>query len=369
LLIREALEIPARTVALVTPDRTLARRVSGLLERWDLEVDDSAGQPLASTPAGSFLLLLAEAADAAFAPVPLLSLLKHPLSALGQSPERFRRDVRALEIAVLRGPAPAAGFDGLRVVAAVLQPDRRARIEQMIDRLEQALGGYAALVSGGGDISAMLTAHIAAMEALAATDEETGAARLWRGDDGEASSAFLEDLRDATDGLPPIAADDWSELLTVLLAGSTVRRRFGQHPRLSILSPMEARLQQFDQVILGGLNEQVWPPADRADPWMSRPMRREFGLPTADRRVGLAAHDFAQLASQPDVIMTRADRRDGAPTVASRWIDRLTNLLDGFHDDSGQIGLSIKGQTATYLAWLRIMDRPLAVTPVTAPAP
>ena len=369
LLMREALETPARTVALVTPDRTLARRVSSLLERWDLEVDDSAGQPLASTPVGSFLLLLAEAADAAFAPVPLLSLLKHPLSALGLSPERFRRDVRALEVAVLRGPAPAEGFDGLRVVASVLKADRRARIEQIIDRLEQALGGYAALVSGGGDISAMLTAHIAAMEALAATDEETGAARLWRGDDGEASSAFLEDMRDAADDLPPIVADDWSELLTVLLAGSTVRRRFGQHPRLSILSPMEARLQQFDQVILGGLNEQVWPPADRADPWMSRPMRRDFGLPTADRRVGLAAHDFAQLASQPDVIMTRADRRDGAPTVASRWIDRLTNLLDGFHDSDGQMALSIKGQTATYLAWLRIMDRPLAVVPVTAPAP
>src|SRR3954447_23782517 len=50
LALREALETPRRTAALVTPDRDLARRVTAELHRWNIEVDDSAGQPLADTP-------------------------------------------------------------------------------------------------------------------------------------------------------------------------------------------------------------------------------------------------------------------------------------------------------------------------------
>ena len=46
--IREALETPGRTVALVTPDRMLAARVAGHLGRWGIDADDSAGKPLAT---------------------------------------------------------------------------------------------------------------------------------------------------------------------------------------------------------------------------------------------------------------------------------------------------------------------------------
>ena len=49
LAMREGVEIPDKTVALVTPDRTLARRVAAQLQRWHLKVDDSAGIPLAHT--------------------------------------------------------------------------------------------------------------------------------------------------------------------------------------------------------------------------------------------------------------------------------------------------------------------------------
>ena len=68
-----------------------ARRVAAELRRWDIAVDDSAGMPLAATPPGSFLRLLATAAAEDFAPVPLLALLKHPLAAGGQRAHRARR--------------------------------------------------------------------------------------------------------------------------------------------------------------------------------------------------------------------------------------------------------------------------------------
>lgn len=36
-------------------------------------------------------------------------------------------------------------------------------------------------------------------------------------------------------------------------------------------------------MVLSGLNEGTWPPAPAPDPWMSRPMRKRFGLPSLER--------------------------------------------------------------------------------------
>jgi ATP-dependent helicase/nuclease subunit B len=41
LLMRETLETPGRTAALVTADRDLARRVAAKLGRWGIEIDDT----------------------------------------------------------------------------------------------------------------------------------------------------------------------------------------------------------------------------------------------------------------------------------------------------------------------------------------
>jgi ATP-dependent helicase/nuclease subunit B len=111
------------------------------------------------------------------------------------------------------------------------------------------------------------------------------------------------------------------------MAGRSARAPYGQHPRVSIYGTMEARTQRADRMILGGLNEGSWPSLPDPDPWMSRAMRRAFGLPALERRLGLSAHDFQQAISARDVILTRARKQDGAPTVPSRWLQRMVTLL------------------------------------------
>src|SRR6185437_13316085 len=106
LLLRQRLEHPGETAALVTPDRGLARRVASELRRWDIEIDDSAGAPLNNTPPGIFLRLVLDLAASDLAPVPLLAALKHPLAACGGPPAALREAVRRLEIETLRGPRP-----------------------------------------------------------------------------------------------------------------------------------------------------------------------------------------------------------------------------------------------------------------------
>ena len=329
LIMRENLETPGKVTALITPDRNLARRVRSELKRWDIDVDDSAGTPLSQTPPGTYLRLCAAMIAHDLAPLDLLACLKHPLSAGGTSPGSFRHATRALETNVLHGARPAGGFSGL--LEALSDKDHassRAFVEELQELCEPLT---TALNQKGLSLGDLLRAHISVAEALAASDTENGITRLWQGDAGEALSQFVAELHEAlkdNDTLD-LRAGDYPALFNTLLMGQVVRPRHGSHPRLHIWGPMEARLQHADVLILGSLNEGVWPRDPDPGPWMSRPMMAAFGLPLPERRIGLSAHDFAQGFGAPQVILTRPERNDGTPTVPSRWLRRIENLIAG----------------------------------------
>ncbi|MFN4281685.1 MAG: double-strand break repair protein AddB [Alphaproteobacteria bacterium] len=362
LMMREAVEHEGRTAALVTPDRALARRVAAELARWDIEIDDSAGQPLAATPAGAFARLALAMLAEELAPADLLAALKHPLASGGEKTVAFRDKARALELAVLRGVRPAPGFAGL---IDALDGKAKASLGSWLDGLARAAAPLCdALAAQETPAATLLRAHASWLEHLAADEALPGAARLWRGDDGEALAGFFAEFAEAARDLPPMAGRAYPALFETLLAGRVVRPRYGAHPRLSIWGPLEARLQHADLVILGGLNEGVWPADPGADPWMSRPMREAFGLPAPERRIGLAAHDVAQAFAAPEVVLTRAQRVDGTPTVPARWLQRLDNLLLGLKAEKK---LAKGGQ---WLAWQQALDAPEAPpTPIQRPAP
>jgi len=370
LVMRRALETPRRTAALVTPDRGLARRVAAELDRWRVAVDDSAGQPLGRTPPGAFLALTARMIAERLAPVPLLAVLKHPLAGCGMGPARLRAQVRALEVAALRGPRPAEGIKGLR---DALKANRKFRdddpmtardLDAFLGRLDRILRPLVTAMAGKPrPFAEVLKAHVAAAEALAATADRDGPARLWEKEAGEAAANFVAELNDAGRDFGPVTAADYPALLETLMAGRAVRPRYPRHPRLHIWGLLEARLQQADVMILGGLNEGTWPAEAKANPWMSRPMLKEFGLPPPERRIGLAAHDFAQAFAAPNVVVTRATRVAGTPQVPSRWLLRLDNLL-------ARAGLeTAMAATEPWLEWAAGLDKPKKPVAVAEPRP
>ena len=358
-ILRQALETPGITAALVTPERNLARRVAAALRRWDIEIDDSAGVPLSQTQAMALLRLTADMAMSDAAPVPLLAALKHPLAAGGQAPGRFRIAVGALERAVLRGPRPAPGLPGIAsAIEAADLPDEDA-LPSWWAALAARAEPFMALFTGReAPLAAIVRAHVAFVESLAGTDAEDGAQRLWVEAGGEAAATFLEEFIH-TAGQRMIDPRHYPALLEAAAQDGVVRPGYGRHPRLAILGPLEARLHHADVMVLGGLNEGSWPPQAAADPWMSRPMRQRFGLPLPERRIGLSAHDFVQGAATPLVYLTRADKVGGAPTLPSRWLLRLDALI---------------GQDAwprpPHLAWHGLLDHvPGEPTPCEPPAP
>jgi ATP-dependent helicase/nuclease subunit B len=336
LALRESLEHDGRTAALVTPDRSLARRVAAELSRWEIAIDDSAGRPLAHTGAGAFLCLLAEAAEAGFAPVPLLALLKHPFASLGGDPAHFRALARALDRLALRGPRPDPGLDGItRRIAQAGTEARNKDDRESCARLAAWWGKISAVLAPLEQAFAqterklddLIAAHLQAAQNLSCKDERD--CPIWRDEDGEAAAIFFDEFRNAAEGLPPLDPHAYPGLLRALAMKVPVRPRFNRHRAITILGPLEARLQSFDLVILGGLNEGSWPAAAGADPWFSRPMREKLGLEQPERSIGLAAHDFAMLAAGRDVLITRAAKVEGAPTIASRWLQRMLQLTAG----------------------------------------
>ncbi len=326
--LREALENPGQTVALVAPDRRLALRVSAHLRRFGIFADDSAGEALCETPPAIFLRLLARAASEAFSPLPFLALLKHPFTANGDAPERCREQARLLEISALRGPRPAQGLAGIKY-RLVEQSDKSSSV--FLDRLEQSLKPLLSLSLSVNPADA-LRALIRAGENLSASLSESGADRLWSGEAGLALSELMADILPQFEGLSDIAPADLAALLDAILAEHVVlkpRSKDG-HPRIAIWGLQEASLQSVDFAVLGGLVEGVWPEESDPGPWMSRPMRRNAGLVSSEQKIGNSAHDFFSLCCQtPTIILAAARRRDRAPAVPARWLTRLDALLNG----------------------------------------
>ncbi len=386
-LLRGAVETDGKVAALVTPDRGMARRVAVELRRWAIDVDDSAGEPLSRTPPGVLARLTAETALTGAPAETLMALAKHPLAAAGLRRDQARRAAGSLERAVLRGPRLKPGLAALNRAleerAATRWADaddkanrRTTRAERGLTRsqwaearvlaanLRDALRPFEALADNDGRVplAELIEAHQTAMEAVA-RQGEGGAGDLYDGEAGEALALAFDDIRANAGSGPAILPRDYPGLFTALIERVTVRRRRDFDPRVHIWGALEARLQHVDCVVLSGLNEGTWPAQTRLDPLLSRPMREALDLEPPERRIGLAAHDFAQALGHEEVWLTRANREDGEPRVASRWLRRLTAYA------GDRLTMDMRARGDDILAWVRQLDRPLALDRPQRPRP
>ncbi|RKQ96018.1 double-strand break repair protein AddB [Maricaulis maris] len=367
LLLREVLEHPDETAILVTPDRMLARRVSAEMVRFGVRLDDSGGAALAETPAGAFLTRLLDAATDCGSVIALTALWGSPLFRAGHRRGQAHTVLAKFEAEALRGARPGqdlaairARLDGKHVK---LFDDDRAMINAILDRLDTAFAGL--LGEERRPAAVWARAHAEAAEALAEDGTGRGADALWGGEGGEAAAGLVRSLLEESESLPEMRLVDYAAAFGEMCRSRRVAPRLGVHPRLQVLGPLEARLITADRVVLAGLNEGVWPPGPGADPWLSAGMRRSVGLGAPERRYGLAAHDFAQLAAAPRVVMTRSEKSEGAPTVASRWLWRLKTLARGALGDAAETALQ---PARDYAALARALDDP-GRPPQSAPRP
>jgi ATP-dependent helicase/nuclease subunit B len=363
--LRQVAETPQATAALVTPDRTLARRVAAELTRWGIEIDDSAGEQLSASPYGVLATIVAAAGRERAAP-DIVALIGHPMVRLGLSRGEIERLAPLFEIGVLRCGFDLRDYTTASAVIEAAQAEETDRfphpakrrigqgdwrgLEDLLGRLFDALAPFGAL-QGAHDLHQWIAAHRAALEAITRGDRGMIAS-----DDYEAFAALFDEL-DAS-ALPELTFDaDTYALFIARLAGETILHRARRtHPRLKIFGLLEARLMPADVVLLGGLDETIWPPQAQSDAFLNRPMRAALGLTPPERRIGQTAHDFVAAMGHKKAILSRALKRAGVPTVASRFVQRLAAVAGAHFEGARERGRAL-------IEFAQALDRPAAVSP------
>ncbi|MFK7751661.1 MAG: double-strand break repair protein AddB [Sedimentitalea sp.] len=352
-----------QTAALITPDRMLTRRVSAALDRWGIVPDDSAGTPLHLSPPGRFLRHVADLFTTRLTGEGLMTLMKHPLCHGGIGRGDHLRHARDLELHLRRKGPPFPDAASCADYGAD-KPD----IADWLTWLSDCFCGH--VVTKPAPLADWVMRLQGLAERIAAGSRDTGAGLLWDQNAGQKALGVVTSLgKEAVHG-GEMGARDFADLLGALLAGEEVRDRDAPDGRIMIWGTLEARVQGADLVILGGLNEGSWPEAARPDPWLNRAMRHQAGLLLPERRIGLSAHDYQQAVAAPEVWLARAVRSDDAQTVASRWLNRLSNLLEGLPEQNGQVALSdMRARGAVWLDWAEALEQPTPVPATLRPSP
>ncbi len=365
LILRRAVEDGVE-IALISPDRMLTRRVAAALDRWGLRPDDSAGDRLDQTAPGRLLRHVADLPGQRLTAAALIALLKHPLTASGADRGDHLLFTRELELRLRRTgpvfPTPASLCDW---GAAQRMPGAGVWADWLAERLSG--------LEETGDLPLCdhVARHLALVEALAAGPGGTGAGNLWSGPAGDTAQRLVADLgREAPHG-GTMTPFEYRALFGAILARGEVRDPVRGHPLIRFLGPREARECRAGRVVLGGLNDGVWPRLPDPDPWLNRAMRAEAGLLLPERQVGLSAQDYQQAVAAPEVVLTRSVRDAEAGTVPSRWLNRLGNLMAGLPDRGGAAALeAMRARGRGWLDLARALDTPeVRVPPAPRPAP
>ncbi|RWL04601.1 MAG: double-strand break repair protein AddB, partial [Mesorhizobium sp.] len=364
--LKRAVEQSGQRAALVTGDRALARRVSVELLRFGVVADDSGGTPLINTPAAGLLRLALQAAFRPGDPVALLSLLKHPLLGLGLERTSVRHAAEIVELVALRG---GTGRPDIALLPDLFEarltgvgnstrpPFWFSRLtvrniegaRELLVRVAAALAPLIAFRSQAeADFAELTRASVVALEGLGRAADGS-LSELYAGDAGEKLAELLRGLVAASASFS-FAADEWPEIMEALIAPETVKPAQGTDRNIAIWGALEARLQNVDTLVVGGLNEGVWPRKPESDRFMSRLMKTGIDLEPPERRIGLAAHDFQMAMGAKKVVLARSARSGDAPAVPSRWLQRLLTFIGKDH------AAVLRRRGDEFLSWARALD-------------
>jgi ATP-dependent helicase/nuclease subunit B len=334
LYMRETLEHKNQTCALITPNQNIAHRVSEKMARWNIRLDLSSGTPFLKSDLGLFIELVSEFILCPPEPKSLMSLLAHPFAKLGMDFVDRKHGAIGLELGLLRGAARDESIGDILARANEFEKrdwdykragkDKTLKLLGVLINVEKQISENLPQTLNLSEIAKYL---LKACEIIA-TNEDKKSDYIWKREAGNVGASFFANLIKDGDCFEVNSLFDGFRIIKNLMANNVVRP-MGTHPNLAILGPLEARLLHFDKYILAGLDDGIWPQAIKIDPFLSRPMRAKLGLQSKDLRLGLSAHDFAQLAANENVLITRAARRAGEPSVPSRWLWRLKTLLAG----------------------------------------
>jgi ATP-dependent helicase/nuclease subunit B len=305
LKIRDTVEHPTKTIAVVTPHRGLTQRIRLMLSQWGIVPNTSDGSGLEQSLVGRFLRLLVAVAQDPCDAITLLGLLKHPLCALGGDAAQTRAYAQHLETRLFRHKlAPytleiidfhsrdyPTQWHGLKTILTLSHAQTLRRI----------------------------------LERLQTIATETSAGKAWHEADGQAAHQALQDWQAHTYD-QALSLDDVAVLLGDWLQQVSLHTGHGQHPRVFLWGWLESQLQRPDVLIMASLTDGVLPPKPAPSLWLNAAMHNVLGLPSPEAEQGFAAHIYRHNLHAAEVMLTYAQRDGDSPQLPSVWLQRWQAL-------------------------------------------
>jgi ATP-dependent helicase/nuclease subunit B len=341
LMLRDLLEKPTQTALVITPDRLLAKNIIATMQRWDIQLHDSAGTILLQTTTCQFLRLICQFTDTVRPASDLLSLLQHSFFAL------IHESVESIDREILR--------KSLTLEDLFLYDENEENSDFLLQPILQTLSFTQQRKPQ--TLEWWISQHIACAETLA-----NGADALWRLEEAEELTRQLIALKNVDQAEKILlSGQEYTQFFIDFFQGVTFQSDQKTHPRIKIIAPHEALFYNADHRILCGLNEKIWPAPLHNSPWLSRPMMAELGFCDAQEKIGQAAFDFQSVILQPFVTLSWSKERDNAMSLMSRWVQQLIAVWEKTNTD-------YQNYILPYARFAQHFDHPKILTPRKRPS-
>ncbi|MBR1544477.1 MAG: double-strand break repair protein AddB [Alphaproteobacteria bacterium] len=319
---------------LITPDRKIAKSVANELKRWNIIVDDSAGIPASDTTTGNYIILVLKMLYDNFSPYSILAVLKHKYTSLGYKKDELDNIISDFENKVLRGKISLNTLDKM-----IQEASKYDNVYNLLLKIKDVSKGMYEKITDSQKYSIydLLYSHLSLVENFVSGPDVDVNDVMWNSDlhsdlSAELSSLLssLKEIKEENNSvkIDEMTASAYFVFISNYLLSLSLRPKINSHPNIAIMNSIEARLITADLYIMSGLNEDTFPSVTSDDPWMSRPMKAKFKLPLPERKIGLSSHDFVEFFCKKNVVMTHAVKVDGVNTITSRWLTKLSAIVN-----------------------------------------
>ena len=326
IIILKELEKKDNNIALITKDKNLAKTVKNLLFRFNVNIDDSKNNNLAESEAAQYLISIANLFNSDFKVSNLLSILKHKITRAGFEDIFYYHNLRLFELKIIR---ENFSLKNLEIISKRVKEFSNSDLEKWFDKIINILN----IFNNIKDEDNFLEISKKNLECARELSKNYQNNILLKDLNGtENIEIFINEIKDNISTFK-VEYEVYCKILKDFLSNYSLEEKQNHHPRLNILSPIEARIMNFETIIVSNLNEGEFGKQAPSQNWLSKKMRLDFGLHDLSRDNGVGGFDFANYLGNKNIYLTRSLSNNNSPTEKSHHLLKLETVIKAANID------------------------------------
>ena len=317
-----------KNIAIIT-DVDNSRFIENQLKKWNIPCQNTFGNKLIFNELIVFLTLILDTYLNKFDPDYLLGLLKNKYVLLGyKDKDELNNILNIFEEKVLRGKLNNDGLNSYQNRINNLEEGiEKSLLNDFLLRIKTIFSDFAS-----SNLKEFFENHLDIALKLSSDNKNVSRETFF-------TKAFLDNVNNAKvqDILKEFyeniidleinGIEDYIAIFNYIISELSYSSEYSEDNVVNIISTQEARLINYDLIIISNLIDGVLPKNISSDPWMSKQMREKFGFPKKEINIGISNFEFIQYLNQKEVLLTYPLKSNNQPTIESRFLLRLKTYL------------------------------------------